>query len=776
MTTGDGRHVVLGVTRTPLERRLVDEFVAASRDMPDSALIDVTYDAARALAVAERDDATIAPVGVAWLPPERKGEHRFSITDARSLSDPSRPRLRAQERILERSPGRCQVVVGDAARRSELLSRWADHSGRPADRAGLEEFVERQARLALDRAERATLGARYKTAQAIVEDLVASRRFRAGVSDLVAATGRDAREVQNEAEQALAELASVQNRFARDVWVQLAHFLWDRAYDVDVDTAGLERLRELNRQHPLVFLPSHKSNLDGFVMASVLYDHGFPQNHVIGGKNMAFWPLGMLGRRVGVVWIRRSFGGDAVYKFALRRYLAHLASKRFNLEWYIEGGRSRSGKLLPPRMGLINYLAQGVEEAGVDEVLLAPVSIVYDRLNEVLEMTAEARGAVKQPEGLRWLIGYARKQRGELGTVQVRFGEPVALRAALSEAPTGDRAARSLALSKVAFEVCTRINKATPVTPISVVTLALLGMDGWAATLGQTLQAIAPLLAYIERRALPGSEALSPLHTSEGVLAALSMLVEDGVVERFDGVERVYRIGPERELAASFYRNVAIHWFVNRAIVELALVTAAESGSDGDPISASLAEARRLRDLLKFEFFFSEKRAYEAELRDEVALIEPAWREHGGTALHDLGETLAQSGALIADRVLRSFLEAYFVVADRLLARGGANVLEPEVIQESLRVGRQYQLQRRIVSAEAISTELYKTGLRLAENRDLLHGDAVTLANRREAFVAELQDVLRRLEILRGWERANHPRREGEVAARDRLENRPVPR
>ena len=159
-----------------------------------------------------------------------------------------------------------------------------------------------------------------------------------------------------------------------------------------------------------------------------------------------------------------------------------------------------------------------------------------------------------------------------------------------------------------------------------------------------------------------------------------------------------------------------------------------------------------------------------------MALIEPAWREHGGTALHDLGDTLAQSGALIADRVLRSFLEAYFVVADRLLARGGANVLEPEVIQESLRVGRQYQLQRRIVSAEAISTELYKTGLRLAENRDLLHGDAVTLANRREAFVAELQDVLRRLEILRGWERADHPRREGEVAARDRLENRPVPR
>ena len=173
-------------------------------------------------------------------------------------------------------------------------------------------------------------------------------------------------------------------------------------------------------------------------MATVMYDHGFPQNHVIGGKNMGFWPLGTLGRRVGVVWIRRSFGDDQVYKFALRRYLAHLASKRFNIEWYIEGGRSRSGKLLPPKMGLLNYLVQGVEEAGVEELMLVPVSIVYDKLNEVLEMTAESRGARKRPEGFRWLVRYAHQQSGEQGRVQVRFGEPLALRAALAAGGDGE--------------------------------------------------------------------------------------------------------------------------------------------------------------------------------------------------------------------------------------------------------------------------------------------------------------------------------------------------
>jgi glycerol-3-phosphate O-acyltransferase len=607
------------------------------------------------------------------------------------------------------------------------------------------------------------LGARYKTAHDIVEDLVASKRFREGAEVLAAALGRDAREVVAEARTALSELASVQNRFARDVWVQLARLLWARGYKLEVDVAGIERLRELGKRNPLVFLPSHKSNLDGFVMASVMYDFGFPQNHVIGGKNMGFWPLGALGRRVGVVWIRRSFGDDPVYKFALRRYLAHLASKRFNLEWYIEGGRSRSGKLLAPRMGLLNYLAQGVEEADVPDVLLAPVSIVYDRLNEVLEMTAESRGAAKRPEGLRWLVRYARQQRGELGRVQVKFGEPVALRAALATAPTGDSAARSIALSKAAFEVCTRINRNTPVTPISIATLALLGMDGWAATLAQTQRAIEPLVRYVEQRALPGSESLAPLHTSEGLLQVLRTLTEHGVVDQFKGSEAVYRISPERELAAAFYRNVIVHWFVNRAIVELALVAAAEPGAGSDPIVASLAEAWRMRDLLKFEFFFAEKREFEAELRAEVGLIDPAWRQKGGAELQTLGEMLAVSGGLMADRVLRSFLEAYYVVADRLAARGGASVEEPDLVKDCLVVGRQYQLQRRTVSAEAVSSELYKTGLRLARNRELLTGDAKDLVQGRSAFVAELHDVLRRLEILTGWERRHRLRREGEI-------------
>ncbi len=455
------RTVVLALADTPVERGVVDEFAAGRT---------VAHDPAEAVKLAAANGAEIAPVGVAWLPPERDGGHRFSLRDLR-FGDPSKPGARAQERLLSKTPERCRIVVGEPAAVDDLRARWERHSGEAGDGDGFTRFVARQARLAVDRAERSLLGARYKSAHDIVEDLLASRDFRTGAQALGARLGRDTDSVIDEAREYLTELASVQNRFARDVWAQGSKFLWGRAYRMEVDREALERLRELNTRYPLVFLPSHKSNMDGFVMSSVTYENGFPANHIVGGINMGFWPLGPLGRRVGVVWIRRSFGGNEVYKYTLRRYLAYLASKRFNLEWYIEGGRSRTGKLLPPKLGLLNYLAKGAEQVGVEEIMLVPVSIVYDRLNELVETTAQVRGAKKRPEGTGWLIRYARSQRGDMGKVHVRFGEPVPLRDGLA----GDD---PNALNKVAFEVCARINRATPITPTSLVTLALLGAAG----------------------------------------------------------------------------------------------------------------------------------------------------------------------------------------------------------------------------------------------------------------------------------------------------------
>src|SRR5205807_71153 len=95
----------------------------------------------------------------------------------------------------------------------------------------------------------------------------------------------------------LEEMATTQSPLMRELWARWARLMYSRAYELTYDQAVLDRLRRLGSEHPLVFLPTHKSNLDGYVLASLLYEQGFPPNHTLGGINMAFWPLGAVGRR-----------------------------------------------------------------------------------------------------------------------------------------------------------------------------------------------------------------------------------------------------------------------------------------------------------------------------------------------------------------------------------------------------------------------------------------------------------------------------------------------
>ncbi|WP_354700626.1 Putative acyltransferase plsB1 [Paraconexibacter sp. AEG42_29] len=575
--------------------------------------------------------------------------------------------------------------------------------------------------------------------------LVSDPRFVEAVDSLADRLGEDRAAVMVDAEGCLEEMRTRQQRVARAIWARWAKYLYSRAYTLTYDAAALQRIRELGRDHPLVFLPSHRSNLDGYVMASLLYQQGFAANHTLGGINMAFWPIGALGRRTGVIWIRRSFRDDEVYKLALQHYLGHVVRQGNNLEWYIEGGRTRTGKLLPPKLGLFNYLADAVEDLDVEGVQVIPTSIVYDELPEAKEVTSESHGAVKPPEGLGWLLHFARQQRGDYGGVQVNFGDPIDLSDALKAAGSdpADRSARRLARHKVAIEVCARINRATPATAQSLLTLALLGVEDRALTFKQVQDVLAPVLRYVIARGLPADEAARRLTTQDGVSETLATLVAHGVVDRFDGgTEAVFGIGSEQALVAGFYRNISIHWFVDRAITELALLRAAEDPGE-DVVQAAWDEAFRLRDLLKFDFFFGDREQSRRDLTAEIELIEPDWREQGREYLGEIGPAMLRSGALMAPRILRSFVESHLIVADRLQALGEWPADPALIAQDCLGLGRQYLKQRRITNRDAVSLHLFSPAVKLCGNYGLLEGPDVL--RRRADHAAYLHAVQRRL-------------------------------
>jgi glycerol-3-phosphate O-acyltransferase len=732
--------LVLAFASAATEREVIERWLARAGDGNPRIEIIETPDARLEQALADaRDDPFIVPVRVAWLPRRHSdGSRAVRLADLVSLNNPRRPGPRLQAQILRHEPDRCRVLAAEPARLTELRQRF---KANPQE-DGFPAFVGRQAELALARAERLHAGLQYKVPRLVVEELEADARFRAKVNALAAELGKPEADVFAEASGYLHEMVASHSRLAIDAWGQFGRWL-SRAYSVEVDRASVERIKRLSERYPLAFLPSHRSYLDPLVLRTALHDQGFAPNHVLGGLNVGFWPIGPVARRSGVVFIRRSVRGEPVYKLVLREYIGYLVRKRFNLEWYIEGGRTRTGKLRPPRYGLLNYLVDSYREQAAHDVLLIPTSIVYDQLYEVGAMAAEEHGAQKTPESLSWLVGYARAQGRGFGKVQIRFGEPLALSEALAEA---DRSGH--AVERVAFEVCHRINEATPITETALVALALLGVEDRALTLTEVLITLKPLLEYVAARGLPMTGDLD-LTSEPGVRCALDALARHGVVSQYDrGVEPVWSIAPERHLEAAFYRNSVVHLFVNRAIAELVLVYVDEQPAEA-AVTSGWAEALRIRDVLKFEFFFARKRDFDFELRDELALIDPEWQQREpvpGTAW----EALASCNLLLAPRVLSSFLEAYLVVADRLAAHDPASAVEESAfLNECLGVGHQYRLQRKLASTESISRELFATALKLAANRGLLEPGS-DLRSRREAFKAEIATLVGRLARLRG--------------------------
>ncbi|WP_320671821.1 glycerol-3-phosphate 1-O-acyltransferase [Patulibacter defluvii] len=698
----------------------------AGEQHPGAAVID-ERDPGLAPLLADADDLLVAPARVSWVPSEADRAGPLDVA-ARVVARRPSPAL---QRLLPSRIGP-RVAAGAPGTVDELRARFrAEASGSsPADFA---RFVTQRGALACDRAERSLRGDRFKVPRHVAEQIAGSARFERRLTQLAAALDRPLDEVRREAGACLTELATVQSPLGTELYQAFMRPLHARAWTVEADAEGFARLRALNREHALVFLPTHRSYVDPLVLQQALAANDLPPNHILGGANMSWWPLGPLGRRAGVVFIRRSFGSDAVYKLAIREFLGHLVAKRLNLEWYIEGGRTRTGKLRPPKLGLLRYLAEALEDDRAEDVLLVPVSIVYDRLREAGTMTAEQTGGTKQREDLRWWARYVRSQSLHVGKARIHVGEPFRFREALREAGEGPAQ-----LDKVAFRICDAINAVTPVTSTSLVTLALLGARGTALDVAQIEALSAPLLDYVERRGLRGP--VAELRRPAGLRRGLESLVEAGVLLRYDdGTEPVWSIADGRHHVAAFYRNGVLHHVVDRAIVEVALLRLARDGgvAGADAAARGWAEVLALRDLLKFEFFFAEKPRFRERLEQELGLLGGTTDGLDGAAADAL---LRTAPMLLAERVLGSFVDAQLVVAERLAAREPRRAVEREpFLGECLDVGRQLLLQRRIVHPEALGRESFDAALRLAANRDLVDPGRDELRARRRRWRDEVR-------------------------------------
>jgi glycerol-3-phosphate O-acyltransferase len=582
-----------------------------------------------------------------------------------------------------------------------------------------------------------------------VAHLLRAPAFRSQARDLAGRLGRSEEDVLAEAAAALREMSATHNQAIIERWQRFGRWM-RRGYDTLLDEEALAALRKLDRKHSLIFLISHRSYLDEWVLPPALFSSDISPPYGLAGANLNFFPLGTIARRTGMVHIRRSTSDVPVYRLALRAYIGQLVANRANLVWSIEGGRSRTGKLRPPRYGLLRYVVDAVEAVDAPEALVVPVSIIYDQLpvHEVSLMVSEVRGLGKQPENARWLLGYARGLQHRLGRVYVDLGQPLRLRERLAELRVDDPA-ETHAVERVALEVSHRINRATPVTPTAAVCVALLAADR-ALTMTEVLATVAPLADYLQRRGWPVAGAAN-LTDRSTVRRALQELVASGVLTCYSGgTETVWGIGIDQHLVAAVYRNSAIHVLLVRAIAEIVLVAVARPRDRSG--RSAWDEALRLRELLKFDFFFAQRRDFAHELQAELALIDPDIGQVGAeVSPADAQRWLERLRPHVAHLVLRPFLDAYSVVAEQLATADAAEEFdEKQFLAGCLRVGRQWALQRRLASEESVSAEMFLTALKLARHRGLVASDDPTLGKRRRAFADELREVRRYVAEIAG--------------------------
>lgn len=370
---------------------------------------------------------------------------------------------------------------------------------------------------------------------------------------------------------------------------------------------------------PIVFLPRHSSHIDYVTLQLICYRLGMTLPVVVAGDNLNFPLVGAFLQHAGAMWIRRSFGGDALYATLVQAYLDSMLQEGYNLECFIEGGRSRTGKLLQPKFGFLSFLLDSIISGRTKDAYICPVSIQYDKVIEVDSYVTEMLGKPKQKENLADFLSSSSILGLNLGRIDCRFHEPWSLRGFIDQQLSridGDKTSMTSAqtqapelrmrlLRTLGYRVLADINSASVVMPTALVGTVLLTLRGR----GVGRSELARRVEWLCTRIIANGGNVADFHglpTSTVVDRALAVLGPKLVGTTEGLVEETYYAVDRFQL--SFYRNMTIHLFIPEALIATALYTRVKQGGGqaAQQISESdlTEQVTFLSQLFRGEFIF----------------------------------------------------------------------------------------------------------------------------------------------------------------------------
>ncbi|MHB0776732.1 glycerol-3-phosphate 1-O-acyltransferase PlsB [Halomonas sp. WWR20] len=508
-------------------------------------------------------EVQLVPVSVFWgrAPGKDFGFWKLLAADSWQWSG----RLRRLLSVLINGKS-VEVHLGEPVRLRQLLDE------RPA--ALTQRKVARVLRVHFRRVRTRVLGPDISHRRTLIRGVVASPDVRQAIGDTCSQRASSLERETRQAWRYGQEIASNMSYPVLRFMYQLLRRVWNRLYD-GVDVHGLDAVKTLAGDKEIIYVPCHRSHIDYLLLSYVLYREGLMPPHIAAGRNLDMPVIGALLRRGGAFFMRRSFRDNRLYSAVFNEYVHRLISRGHPVEYFIEGGRSRTGRMLTPRPGMLAMTLRSFIRDTRRDVAFVPVYIGYEKVVESASYLKELRGASKRKESPLDLLRVVGQLRQPFGRVSVNIGAPLSLTDFLDagvvdwRAPhrTGRPAWLKQAVPALGEELARRINAAATLNPVSLVSITLLATPHRAIEADLLRQHMA-LLVRLQRQFPGGEQVILPQGTARDWIAHVAHL---GFIERrTQALGELVLASPEQATSLTWYRNNILHLFAFPGLVAFA--------------------------------------------------------------------------------------------------------------------------------------------------------------------------------------------------------------
>jgi glycerol-3-phosphate O-acyltransferase len=532
-------------------------------------------------------------------------------------------------------------------------------------------ILRRNLLLQLNQHRQSITGPMKKSMAELKESILTSNRLKNYFDEHAAKRDLPISKVRKKADAYIDEIACKQNpgliRFAEIVigWVLNTMF-----QGVTYNQEGLQHIKAVSQKSPIIFVPCHKSHIDYLMLPYLMYRNNMPVPYIAAGANLSFWPIGPIFRALGAFFLRRTFRGNVLYSKVFGEYIHRLLVEGYNLKIFIEGTRSRTGKLIMPKLGFISILMNAYKNGACDDLVFAPIYIGYDRVLEESSYLHEIEGGKKEPESLLKVVSARKFLKNRYGKIYIKFHRTISLNnlleqdgSRLDEMPTKDQNALCRNLG---HRIINAINTVTVITPHALVASVLLNLPKERLSYNDLLQHVEIYLQHVtlQNADIADTLVMDHIHAVENVIEDY---ISRKLIERIDQTkdsplsDGQFTVNISKRPVLEYYKNNCVSFFVPAAFTALAIL-------EKDAFQFSASDLQKaylfLQDFFKYEFAFDVDKAPDYYLRKTIkAFIDDAIIIPHPTLPETYNITSAGFRKLKHySRFLKTYFESYWIV------------------------------------------------------------------------------------------------------------------